>query len=102
MDLVFNEEYYELFLQKKKYLSAKLLTFFAEHPLLFIGYSANDKNIQRILSDIDEIISSDGDLIPNIYFLEYNKKQKKNDLHSSEKILYINNKYLRIKYNKSM
>lgn len=98
MDLVFNEEDYELFLQKKKYLSAKLLTFFAEHPLLFIGYSANDKNIQRILSDIDEIISSNGDLIPNIYFLEYNKNQTKNDLPSREKVLFINNKEVRIKY----
>lgn len=68
MDLVFNKEDYDLFLKKKKYLSAKLLTFFAEHPLVFIRYSANDKNIQRILSDIDEIISSDGDLIPNICF----------------------------------
>src|SRR5699024_8957235 len=77
MDLVFNEEDYELFLQKKKYLSAKLLTFFAEHPLLFIGYSANDKNIQRILTAIAEIIYYDGNLIPNIYFLEYNKNQTK-------------------------
>ncbi|WFA05261.1 SIR2 family protein [Bacillus sp. HSf4] len=98
MDLVFNQEDYDLFLKKKKYLSAKLLTFFAEHPLVFIGYSANDKNIQRILSDIDEIISTDGDLIPNIYFLEYNKNLTENDVPSREKVLFINNKEVRIKY----
>ncbi|MCG7314456.1 SIR2 family protein [Priestia flexa] len=98
MDLVFNKEDYDMFLKKKKYLSAKLLTFFAEHPLLFIGYSANDKNIQRILSDIDEIISTDGDLIPNIYFLEYNKNLTENDIPSKEKVLFINNKEIRIKY----
>lgn len=98
MDLVFNKEDYDLFLKKKKYLSAKLLTFFAEHPLVFIGYSANDKNIQRILSDIDEIISSDGDLIPNIYFLEYNGNLTEHDIPSREKVLFINNKEIRIKY----
>lgn len=98
MDLVFNKEDYDLFLKKKKYLSAKLLTFFAEHPLVFIGYSANDKNIQRILSDIDEIISSDGDLIPNIYFLEYNRNLTENDVPSREKVLFINSKEIRIKY----
>lgn len=97
-DLVFNKEDYEIFLKKKKYLSAKLLTFFAEHPLVFIGYSANDKNIQRILSDIDEIISTDGDLIPNIYFLEYNKNITESDIPPREKVLFINNKEVRIKY----
>ncbi|WP_210367942.1 SIR2 family protein [Bacillus sp. REN3] len=96
--LVFNNEDYELFIEKKKYLSAKLLTFFAEHPLVFIGYSGNDKNIQRILADIDEIIATNGDLIPNIYFLEYNKNLSENELPQREKVLFINNKEIRIKY----
>jgi SIR2-like domain len=34
--LVFTEKDYNKFTNKKKYLSAKLLTFFSEHPLLFI------------------------------------------------------------------
>lgn len=36
--LVFTEGDYAQFIKRKKYLSAKLLTFFSEHPLLFIGY----------------------------------------------------------------
>lgn len=96
--LVFNNEDYDFFIEKKKYLSAKLLTFFAEHPLVFIGYSGSDKNIQRILADIDEIIATSGDLIPNIYFLEYNHNLTENDQPQREKVLFINGKEIRIKY----
>lgn len=97
-DLVFNNEDYDLFIQKKKYLSAKLLTFFAEHPLVFIGYSGNDKNIQRILADIDEIIATDGNLIPNIYFLEFNPHLTEAATPPREKVIIVNEKEIRIKY----
>ncbi|HLY44795.1 MAG TPA: SIR2 family protein [Stellaceae bacterium] len=72
--LVFTQRDYDEFIRKKKYLSAKLLTYFSEHPLLFIGYSASDPNIRAILSDIDECIPRPGPagaLIPNIYILEW-------------------------------
>jgi hypothetical protein len=72
--LVFTQGDYDEFTRKKKYLSAKLLTYFSEHPLLFIGYSASDLNIKAILSDIDECLPSQsvsGSVIPNIYILEW-------------------------------
>ena len=72
--LVLTKEDYENFSRKKKYLSAKLLTYFSEHPLLFIGYSASDANIRAILSDIDECLpqrGTVGNVIPNIYLLEW-------------------------------
>jgi hypothetical protein len=72
--LVLTKEDYEHFSRKKKYLSAKLLTYFSEHPLLFIGYSASDVNIRAILSDIDECLpqrGTVGSVIPNIYLLEW-------------------------------
>ncbi|WP_233193485.1 SIR2 family protein [Sporosarcina sp. P3] len=97
-ELVFNKEDYKIFIEKKKYLSAKLLTFFAEHPLLFIGYSGNDKNIQSILSDIDEIISINGELIPNIYFLSFNKNLNNEAQPPKEKIFVINKKEIRVKF----
>ena len=68
--LVLTAQDYENFIRRRKYLSAKLLTFFTEHPILFVGYSAGDQNVCGILSDIDEALSIPGDLIPNIYFLE--------------------------------
>ncbi|PZV27952.1 MAG: SIR2 family protein [Snowella sp.] len=96
--LVLTVNDYEIFRKKRKYLSAKLLTYFAEHPLLFIGYSANDPNIQDILSDIDELISPDGSLIPNIYMLEWNEEISKNVYPQREKIISIDNsKSVRIK-----
>jgi hypothetical protein len=72
--LVFTQTDYAEFTRKKKYLSAKLLTYFSEHPLLFVGYSASDPNIQAVLSDIDECLQREGpagSVIPNIYILEW-------------------------------
>ncbi len=72
--LVFTQQDYDQFIKKKKYLSAKLVTYFSEHPLLFVGYSATNSNIRAILSDIDEILLSETDgVIPNVYILEWNK-----------------------------
>jgi hypothetical protein len=62
---------YDDFAKTKKFLSAKLLTFFNEHPLIFIGYSASDPNIRAILSDIDEALPEKGGIIPNVYILEW-------------------------------
>jgi hypothetical protein len=96
--LVFHEQDYDEFKKKKKYLSAKLLTFFAEHPLLFVGYSANDPNIKAILSDIDEIISNDGSSIDNIYMLEYDTNLNEKSYPVIEKIIPIDeNKNVTVK-----
>ena len=43
--MVLTDSDYAQFAIKRKHLSAKLLTYFAEHPLLFVGYSASDPNI---------------------------------------------------------
>nr|WAI02748.1 MAG: SIR2 family protein [Candidatus Methanoperedens sp.] len=87
--MVLTEKDYIEFMAKKKYLSAKLLTYFAEHPLLFIGYSAEDPNIKSILSDIDEIISSNNELIPNIYILEWKSTIFDSDYPQREKLISI-------------
>ncbi len=69
--LVLTRDDYDEWLKKKKFLSAKLLTFFNEHPLLFVGYNAGDPNIQAILSDIDEALPEKGGIIPNVYILQW-------------------------------
>jgi hypothetical protein len=90
--LVFTQQDYDEFMRKKKYLSAKLLTYFSEHPLLFVGYSATDPNIQAILSDIDEAIprpGPSGTLIPNIYILEWRKDAPPDYRPAREKLIAV-------------
>lgn len=70
-EIVLTSSDYDQFTKKKKFLSAKLLTFFNEHPLIFIGYSASDPNIRAILSDIDQALPEKGGVIPNVYILEW-------------------------------
>ena len=95
--IVVNRDDYDGFARKKKYLSAKLLAFFAEHPLVFIGYSAEDQNIKAILSDIDEILSENGELIPNIYILEWARNESA-DYQRRERLIQVSeNKSVRIK-----
>lgn len=90
--LVFTQRDYEEFTKKKKYLSAKLLTYFSEHPLLFAGYSASDPNIRAILSDIDECLPRKGALdnvISNIYILERKVITDPDYLPAREKLIGI-------------
>jgi len=43
----------------------------SEHPVLIVGYGADDSNIKSILSDIDEALPVSGDTIKNIYFVDW-------------------------------
>lgn len=96
--LIFNEKDYAVFDQQHGYLSAKLLTYFIEHPLIFIGYSAQDKNIRKILSDVQKMVQAKYDLIPNIYFLEWSDEINEESSPSAEKeILVSDSEYMKIK-----
>lgn len=85
--IVFTETDYKEFTRKKKFLGAKLLTFFNEHPLLFIGYSASDPDIRSILSDIDEALPDKGGVIPNVYILQYRAEIDPNYAPAREKVI---------------
>jgi len=87
--LVLTSSDYEGFKQKKQYLSAKLLTYFVEHPLLFIGYRAEDPNIKSILNDIDQMIDGKYDLIPNIYVVEWDPNLDEKTFPTVEKVLSL-------------
>ena len=50
--LILTEEDYSEYRRKNPYLSSKLLTFFIERPVVFLGYSLTDEHIAEILEDI--------------------------------------------------
>ncbi len=98
--IILTKSDYEHFMKKKKYLSAKLLTYFSEHPLLIVGYSASDPNIKSILSDIDLCLRPEGDtdfLIPNIYFVEWKTGVALNKPSKEKLIPTEDNRFLRVK-----
>lgn len=56
--IVITRQDYKNFLEKNKYLAAKLLTIFLEHPVIFLGYSINDENIEAILESIVDCLNA--------------------------------------------
>ena len=62
------------FMTKENILAAKLMTIFMEYPIIFIGYSISDSDIQAILSDVVECLPLDKieTLQKRFIFVEYN------------------------------
>ncbi|WP_074962591.1 SIR2 family protein [Jannaschia rubra] len=96
--IILTSEDYETFYKKKKFIAARLLSLFNEHPMLIVGYGANDPNVQAILSDIDEALALPGSLIENIYFVEYDAEAEAKTSLPIEKLIQIeDNRSVRVK-----
>lgn len=89
LSIVINESDYQRFEADHKYLSAKLLTYFVEHPLLFIGYRAEDPNIKAILYDVDRMVRASFQLVPNIYVLEWDPKLTYASYPARDKVISV-------------
>lgn len=57
--IILTEKDYSGFECKLKYLSAKLLTIFFEHPIIFIGYGMGDVNIRNLFKQMAECLTSE-------------------------------------------
>lgn len=71
--IVATERDYENFTERNSYLAAKLLTIFAEHPVIFLGYSLSDKYIREIINSISRAVGPNNlkALEKRIYFVEW-------------------------------
>lgn len=92
--IVINRNDYQLFRDKGKYLAAKLMTIFMEYPIIFIGYSISDPDIQAILGDVVECLPPDkvSSLQKRFVFVEY--QAERNDCEVSSHSLVINGKLI--------
>ena len=89
--IVLTKEDYENFNDKSKYLIAKLLTFFLEHPIIFIGYGVNDENIKNILADIDLVLGSKNELMSNMFFVKWEREFCENKSYPREYSVPLSN-----------
>ncbi|MGB4659902.1 MAG: SIR2 family protein [Mobilitalea sp.] len=73
--IIINEKDYHQFNEKSSYLAAKLMTIFMEYPIMFIGYSISDSNIQKILKAIVGCLDENKlrKLSDRFIFVEYEK-----------------------------
>lgn len=71
--LVLTDEDYVGFNERNPYLAAKLITLFAEHPIIFLGYSLSDPNIAQILHAVVHGFRSEnaGRLREKIIFVDW-------------------------------
>lgn len=80
--IVITDEDYKVFKEKNKYLAAKLLTIFMEHPIIFIGYSISDSNIIEILDAIAKCLTEKNmnQIEDRLIFVEWNTTKDSEDM----------------------
>ncbi|MDB1686153.1 SIR2 family protein [Enterococcus durans] len=83
--IVINKDDYEKFTETQLYLTAKLLTYFIEHPVVFIGYSLSDDNVKIILQNIKKIMNETDLLMENMWFIDYVVDSEKNTYFEDRK-----------------
>jgi hypothetical protein len=73
--LVVTKDDYDLFINKSHYLNSKILTLLVDFPIIFMGYSLSDKNIEKIISNLvdclrQELIEEDK-LKDRLFFIDW-------------------------------
>lgn len=77
--ILINTADYETIRQKHKYIAAKLLTIFVEHPIFFIGYSIGDEDIRSILNDIQLSLTQSQlkEIEDRLFYVVWDEKEEK-------------------------
>lgn len=76
--LVLTSSDYDEFHRKNPYLASKLLTFFVENPVVFLGYSLTDRNVLDIVHSILSCLSSPNieKLADRLVFVQWDPQSK--------------------------
>lgn len=61
---------YVRFMKKRRYISSKMMTYFAEFPVFIFGYGLNDDNVNSIISDLGEALKDKGGLLENVFLVK--------------------------------
>ena len=85
--LVLTEDDYNNFESRNAYLAAKLITIFTEHPIIFIGYSLQDDNINKLIKSIVTCLSNDNltKIQNRLIFVNFNPNINKSTIAPSHK-----------------
>ena len=92
--IVIDEKDYIKFNKTSSYLAAKLMTLFLEYPIIFLGYSLKDPNIQNILTSIVECLSDENikKLENRFIFISYDENSS--NIQISPSSIIINGKII--------
>lgn len=73
--LVLTAADYRQFNERNAYLAAKLLTIFVEHPVIFLGYSLQDRNVRTVLQAIARCLTQENidELRDRLIFVQWEK-----------------------------
>lgn len=95
--LVLTSDDYDNYENRNPYLAAKLLTLFIENPIIFIGYSLDDPNIQSILKSIIKCLTKDKveKLQDRLIFCQW--KRDESDFEMTDSTLLISDTMIPIK-----
>ncbi|MEQ9866081.1 SIR2 family protein [Pectobacterium aroidearum] len=92
-ELTITESDYNFFDSKYELIRAQLLSLFIHNPVIFIGYSISDSNIQKILKTIFSYVPTNSDIANkirnNFLLVEYEKNSQSTTI--SEHDIYIGN-----------
>lgn len=73
--LVVTRNDYDNFMQNNHYLNSKILTLFVDFPIIFMGYSISDPNIELILKNLIDCLNNDflsvDKLNDRLFFVEW-------------------------------
>lgn len=95
--LIINERDYLDFDKKSSYLAAKLMTIFMEYPIIFMGYSISDANIQKIIKSIIECLDTEQIKLLEDRFIFVEYQPGKVEIEVSPYIIMVDDKPLSMK-----